>query len=298
MRTRVSLIGAALLSIASLASADVWSDALVTELAKRSKAKVVLDGYEAVIQAKHAHAADACWRRVQILATLGRTPATKTELSRMSKEFPKRYAKVTKGALADVPAFVKSFDRKAIKKILDSRKVTLNFPQTPISEVVSFLQDITGVNVVLLPNVDPNLPISLRLRNVSLKNALKLILATDGDLEQKIVRNVLVIGKDMTSIKPKKWTKKEIESNPDAVWAVLTRVVTLNFDQTPFEQFAGFISDITGTKITLSKTVKDANPDVSIRVKNARLLDVYTLICGSQGFRWTIGKDGVRIDAR
>ena len=298
MRTHLPLLGAALLSLSALAGADEWSDALVTELAKKNKVDVVLNGYDAVIKAKHARSADACWRRVQILATVGRADETKTELARMAKEFPKSYTKVTQTALADVPAFMKPFDRKAIATILASRKVSLSFNQTPILEVVGFLQDIAGINILLLPDVDPSLKVSLQLKDISLDNALKLILAADGDLEQRIVRNVLVIGKNMGSIKPKKWTQKEIESNPDVVWTVLSRTLTLNFDQTPFVEFASFLKDITGTALTLSKTVKDANPDVSVRLRGGRLLDVLTLLCGSQGFRWSVTKAGVEIDAR
>jgi general secretion pathway protein D len=63
------------------------------------------------------------------------------------------------------------------KKILKERKVTLNFPDVPLKDVVLFLQEITGLNFVIGPGVDPEeRKISLRLKDIVLENALKIIL--------------------------------------------------------------------------------------------------------------------------
>jgi hypothetical protein len=298
MRTNLAFFGAALLSLASLASADVWTDALAKELGKAHKTKVVLEAYQKVVDAKHVQAADARWRRAELLASLNKTEETKAELEALAKEFPKKYAAAVKRALADVPAFVKQRDRNRAEKILESRPVTLNFPNTPLEEVVSFLQDITGLNVVLLPSADPVLPISLRLKNVKLAAALKLILAADGDLEHKIVRNTILIGKDMDAVKPKKWSKKEIEGNPGLAWKILTQTMTLNFDQTPFVEVCNFLRDISGLNLVLSKTVTSANPDISLRLRGVTLRDVLTLATGSHGFRWSVDSGVIRIDAQ
>jgi type II secretory pathway component GspD/PulD (secretin)/uncharacterized protein YqgQ len=63
------------------------------------------------------------------------------------------------------------------RQVLKSRKVTLNFPDTPFSEVISFLQDITGLNITVSPQVDQEeVTVSLRLREIPLEDALKIIL--------------------------------------------------------------------------------------------------------------------------
>jgi type II secretory pathway component GspD/PulD (secretin) len=63
------------------------------------------------------------------------------------------------------------------RQILASRKVTLNFPDTPFAEVVGFLQDITGLNITVASSVDTEeTTVSLRLRDVLLQDALKIIL--------------------------------------------------------------------------------------------------------------------------
>lgn len=67
------------------------------------------------------------------------------------------------------------------RQVLKSRKVTLNFPGTPFSEVVSFLQDITGLNITVSPQVDQEeVTVSLRLREIPLEDALKIILENTG----------------------------------------------------------------------------------------------------------------------
>ncbi len=63
------------------------------------------------------------------------------------------------------------------RQVLKSRKVTLNFPQTPFAEVVTFLQDITGLNITVSSAVDQEATtVQLRLTDIPLEDALKIIL--------------------------------------------------------------------------------------------------------------------------
>ncbi|MDC3379178.1 hypothetical protein OAX78_02740, partial [Planctomycetota bacterium] len=65
------------------------------------------------------------------------------------------------------------------RQILASRKVTLNFPGTPLTDVISFLQDITGLNIVVSPQVPTegeDRSVNLRLRDIVLNDALRMIL--------------------------------------------------------------------------------------------------------------------------
>ncbi len=76
----------------------------------------------------------------------------------------------------DEPEWVRS-----VKQLLASRTVTLNFPDTPFAEVVSFLQDITGLNITVGGSVDTEeKTVQLRLRDILLEDALKIILEQTG----------------------------------------------------------------------------------------------------------------------
>jgi type II secretory pathway component HofQ len=59
---------------------------------------------------------------------------------------------------------------------LDTLTLNLNFDATPLTEVVQFLQDITALNYVIDKSVpDREAEVTLRLKDISLRNALKLI---------------------------------------------------------------------------------------------------------------------------
>lgn len=63
-----------------------------------------------------------------------------------------------------------------IKKILNSRKVSLTFEEATLADVVSFLQDITNLNITIDPTIDdPDATINLNLKDILLKNALNII---------------------------------------------------------------------------------------------------------------------------
>lgn len=66
---------------------------------------------------------------------------------------------------------------EAYERILDTRSVTLNFPETRFDEAVGFLQDITGLNITIGAGVDAAAKtVSVRLRDIRLRDALEILL--------------------------------------------------------------------------------------------------------------------------
>ncbi|RMG13326.1 MAG: hypothetical protein D6731_12395 [Planctomycetota bacterium] len=61
--------------------------------------------------------------------------------------------------------------------LLDGRRVTLRFSETPVSEVVAFLRDITGANFVLQASVPRDLQVDLSLQNATLRQAIEQVCA-------------------------------------------------------------------------------------------------------------------------
>jgi type II secretory pathway component GspD/PulD (secretin) len=92
-----------------------------------------------------------------------------------------------------------SEDVLEINRRLESQQITLNFDQTPFEEAINFLRDITGLNYVLSGEAqdlvdNENVAVTLRLRNITLKNALNLILASNESLAYRIENQVIKIG--------------------------------------------------------------------------------------------------------
>ncbi len=85
---------------------------------------------------------------------------------------------------------------RRIKSKLENQKVTINFSETPFEEAINFLRDITGLNFVIsnsAMDVVADAAVSLRLREIRLKNALALILAADESLQWTIKHDVIYI---------------------------------------------------------------------------------------------------------
>lgn len=83
-----------------------------------------------------------------------------------------------------------------IKSKLENQKVTINFLDTEFEQAIEFLRDITGLNFVVSNDAAEAVSgetVSLRLRDIRLKNALALILAAAPDLKWSIKHDVIYI---------------------------------------------------------------------------------------------------------
>jgi general secretion pathway protein D len=94
---------------------------------------------------------------------------------------------------------IKREESPAVRRInskLENQKVTINFSETPFEEAINFLRDITGLNFVVSKDASDlvaDASVSLRLREIRLKNALALILAVDDSLKWSIKHDVIFI---------------------------------------------------------------------------------------------------------
>jgi hypothetical protein len=146
----------------------------------------------------------------------------------------------------------------AILQTLNNKRVSLNFGTTPFSDSISFLRDITKLNFVLTAEArdivdSQSLEISLRLKEISLKNALQLILACSPDLSYEVQGNVVVI------------TSRD-ESRPAT--------------ETRFYNIADIINAKTGARLNGEKIIElleglllaeDENEDLMVTVENTVL---------------------------
>ena len=89
-------------------------------------------------------------------------------------------------------------EESRIKATLASRKVTIDFRGTSFNDALDFLRQITGLNYYVAPAAaealgSEDVKITLRLRDITLKNALELILSQAKDLIFRIKNDAIVI---------------------------------------------------------------------------------------------------------
>jgi len=76
------------------------------------------------------------------------------------------------------------------------KRISVRFEDTPINEAFAIVSDLLEVSIVLSPDVDTELPISLRLRNVKAKHALALMFAAYGDLGHRLRPEGIIVSCD------------------------------------------------------------------------------------------------------
>ena len=92
--------------------------------------------------------------------------------------------------------------KNSLRHLLDTVEPDLKFTDVPLSEAINFIQDTTDANIVVdwkaleAVNIDRNTLVNMRLRNVSLRKALQVMLSEAGPgnvLTFYVADNVLTI---------------------------------------------------------------------------------------------------------
>ncbi|HPD14966.1 MAG TPA: hypothetical protein PLE19_08450 [Planctomycetota bacterium] len=69
---------------------------------------------------------------------------------------------------------------KKIKELLKTKKVTFDFVETPIVDVMNFMQQLIGVNLIVDPGLDKQMPLTLRVNEMPVGQALQWIARLAG----------------------------------------------------------------------------------------------------------------------
>lgn len=86
--------------------------------------------------------------------------------------------------LVDYATRAEEAEAQRRRRALASRRVTVNFEQTTFSECIDFLRDVTGENIVLSKEIRDEFgekDIRLRIKNVTLRSCLNLLLEQTGE---------------------------------------------------------------------------------------------------------------------
>lgn len=158
---------------------------------------------------------------------------------------------------------------ESVRKFIDEKRVTLNFQGTPLGEALVFLEDISGLNVVVDPSVEAKKPIQLQVRDVKIGDALGRITTADPAWGYEIWRGAIYF-----RATGREWTEGRVVLADDA--RNFDHKRTLNFQGTPIAEVAAFLREITGLDFAAAEGL-DAK--ITLRVKDVPFVAALDMIC-------------------
>lgn len=154
------------------------------------------------------------------------------------------------------------------------QKVILDFEDTPIQDVVTFVAEISKVNMLLDFHAVPpeGRPITMKVKDMPLKAVLDFVSKQAG-LKYAVRSGVVFISNDEgLAWNPVKAPSAEPTGK---LKEALARPVTLDFADTPMGDVATFVSDFAGVSIVADKSAEKAQ--VTVKVKDIPLKDALEL---------------------
>jgi hypothetical protein len=190
------------------------------------------------------------------------------------------------------PAKPASDPETEAKQKLEQQKLTFNFDETPLEEVVQFLQDFTAMNIVLCGAKSTK--VTLEGKAITVKETLDRIAAKAPDLAWEQKRGVVYL---LSKKSPSPEAPKPVL--PDALRAKLAKNgPTVNLDETPLEDVVALLVESGLEGLSVSHKAKAKAIKVTLRVRGLPLATVLDVLCRVHGLAYRAEGDGLVLDAR
>lgn len=174
---------------------------------------------------------------------------------------------------------------KKLNTQLDSKRITLDFTDTPFADVMQFISQVTQVNVVLDPRAGlASKRVTLNAKDLKIREALTLMLRMHGaSMAGRL--GVLVVSTPARLARiPEDVMMGPADDAPPAqkqAWARFQRKVTLDFSGTPLPDVVQFMRETTGSNIVLDRRLAGQKAD--LRLEQQTVLSAMTLIATLAG---------------
>jgi hypothetical protein len=168
-------------------------------------------------------------------------------------------------------------------------KVSLDFNDAPLGEVVAFLKDKNiFLNIVLVAKGK----VSLKAKDLSLSQVLDLIATTAEDVSWEARDRIIYIlpKKSPPPVPPKVEVPAE---QRDA----LAKPLTLHFVETPLEQVTSFLKDLCDVNVVPTQKALAKNIKVSLRLAEVPLSTILDVVARLHSLSWRVEDGKIVIDA-
>jgi hypothetical protein len=181
-------------------------------------------------------------------------------------------------------------EKKSLTSKLE-RKVTLEFSEVPLRETIAFLQQIGGVNIVLDPSCTRLPACTIKVQNLQLGSALKLLTKSLGatfEIHDDFIYKTADSGKAS-----KESDLITVADDPTAgklAKKLEEMKVTLEFEEAPFEAVIDYMRHLNGLNIVVDPRSRIRASVLSLTVQDLSLRKVLYLVCRLAGGKINIGE--------
>ena len=193
----------------------------------------------------------------------------------------------------------------AFRKLEESR-IDLGFETMPFEQILVFMRDVAGVQVVLDPTIFPGIVDTFHLQNATVRTSLEVLCAVkDLDFDYRYGEVFVSTPMRLWSTDPAvalpgphPWETQILAGEDAKVAAKLRSVrITMEMQNTPLSTVIGYLSEISGVRFTPDATV--AAELISFKTENTlRLGTVLRLMTLSNGWDVRIADGAVHIVPR
>lgn len=160
-----------------------------------------------------------------------------------------------------------------------TQKVSLSFEETPLSQCLDFLRDVTNLSLVVASDVDTDeVAVTVRLKDIPLQNALKLMLAS-GDLDYEVRGGFVAIDR----------SERMYDAPPSPI---LQQDIKVPVKPQRLRDLMAYLAKSTDTRAVLD--VAAWNHEAELPLSSSRpvpLEEVLGLIRAASGFEATVVRD-------
>jgi type II secretory pathway component GspD/PulD (secretin) len=168
------------------------------------------------------------------------------------------------------------------------KRVSFDFVDTPLNDVVAFLANLTDSTILLDPKATTGkAAITLKVSDMKLSQALGWV-ARQAKLEYSIQNGAIFIstksriaGGAMSTPKPSSAELRE----------KLDKRVSFDFVDTPLEDVVAYFSQLAGMNIGLHPEIKPKTAKITMKVKDMKMADVFGWLTRLNGLAYRIEGD-------
>lgn len=159
---------------------------------------------------------------------------------------------------------------ESVNKLLAEKKIPLNLVEMTVGEAVLYMENVTGLNIVVDPDIDATQTLSVKEKAAPAKRVFERIAAEAGGVHEVWKGVVLILKK---GVKRKPPPAPKLTADAKEAW---DRKISIHFPEAELSDVAKHLSQVSGANF---ECASNCDPKVFLRFRDVRLGDAVDVIC-------------------